>query len=1335
MTDTIPWRSPNFAESDDEGSNHFAKAHDILKKCKAASNISSLNTAIYLLSCAVYRWLPADPQLPECLDHLATALLSRFGYTWEVEDVSAANAMRHGAHGAADVQKLFPDTELTDYEDDPHDIMCCAITMVNDFHRAVDPMSLGDAVLLYREAISAWGPSHPQQWKAFWKLSQALLMQFHLDADMAQVDEAVSCMRQVQLMQFDRTLCLCVALITGESGKAIEYSRLLEASDILDRQLQSNQIADDWFATAQHHFQRFQQSGDIMAIDSAVTELQGAGGLLSWCDPVKAAVLGHLGHILHTRFKHMHPGNTTDLDTGIQLLRESLDTPIPVHPNWIISVNNLGIALGTRFERLGDLKDLNEMVKLHRVALDLLSPSDHELSPARVMSLSNLGNALKTRFEQLGDQNNLDEMVELHREALELCDFSHPDYSSSLNNLAVSLHTRFKQREDLKDIDEAIALFRQALEHCAPGHPDHGLCLSNIATALKMRYEQLGDPKDLEASIELHRTVLELRHQSHPDRHTSLSNLAGALQIRPTQQEYLDDLNEAVTLHREALALLDPLHTAYKACLNNLANALQARFDLHIQEDPNDIYEAVELHKIALGLYDPPHPERSISLRNLGQALAQEYGHTKFAQTLDDSMSALQEASMYSVSSPHIRFNCARIWAETAIRYGHRSSLAAYCTAIALLPQLAARHLDIKARHQILTIAQGTHLASDAVNCAVDMEQYDTAVELLETGRSVFWTQALHLRNPLHDLEYADPEIASKLRILSKELDMASFRDTTLTRDQKRMIAMEAENSRYRQLDVEWEQLMEIIRRQPGFEDCMQPHRITALKQAARSGQVVILGSGSTTGYVLNIKASHEVQYLQLPEMDPQTLKNMVSSAQALILSNEDPHSNPLLLTESSVPLISNARLFGSRLTGSREGGRSREEVFRALLADLWNRIVRPVFDALHLNKSDNPPRLWWCPTGPFALLPIHAAGIYGENGIDFTALLHEPAYPAGPLKMTAVIQAAVPNSSPLPGTLQELARIKNRVPSQWLTTLGDGTSIQTALHHLQDSSIVHIASHGTQDLKDALDSGLMFSDGRLKLSDIMQPGGNNNGRAKSLAYLSACETAKGDERTPDEAMHLAGALLFAGFQSIVATMWSINDQDAPKVADKFYAYLFRDCDAYDPQPPDLTKSAEALHHAVSELRKTPDRDDVWMMRLGREMNAKKSGSMSQVASDGQVRFGSGSDRFGSGFESQLQCQLIEIESHGWKEYVRDVRGLLQSINKCTKDVKSVQTKIQLSIEWDTQRKLDAEIQKSREMLAAIHAGSGSHSSRPPFVEHSMDASRGAAGVRVDRDP
>jgi hypothetical protein len=51
-----------------------------------------------------------------------------------------------------------------------------------------------------------------------------------------------------------------------------------------------------------------------------------------------------------------------------------------------------------------------------------------------------------------------------------------------------------------------------------------------------------------------------------------------------------------------------------------------------------------------------------------------------------------------------------------------------------------------------------------------------------------------------------------------------------------------------------------------------------------------------------------------------------------------------------------------------------------------------------------------------------------------------------------------------------------------------------------------------------------------------------------------------------------------------------MNDEDGPKITDTFYENLFKDCDPNSTPPvvSDLTKSAEALHLAVSELRKQP---------------------------------------------------------------------------------------------------------------------------------------------------
>jgi hypothetical protein len=74
-------------------------AHDLLRECKAACNISNLNTAIYFLECAAGSWPPGDTEFSDCLNHLATAFLIRFIYTVDAKDAEKAFMLRAGALG------------------------------------------------------------------------------------------------------------------------------------------------------------------------------------------------------------------------------------------------------------------------------------------------------------------------------------------------------------------------------------------------------------------------------------------------------------------------------------------------------------------------------------------------------------------------------------------------------------------------------------------------------------------------------------------------------------------------------------------------------------------------------------------------------------------------------------------------------------------------------------------------------------------------------------------------------------------------------------------------------------------------------------------------------------------------------------------------------------------------------------------------------------------------------------------------------------------------------------------------------------------------------------
>ena len=73
------------------------------------------------------------------------------------------------------------------------------------------------------------------------------------------------------------------------------------------------------------------------------------------------------------------------------------------------------------------------------------------------------------------------------------------------------------------------------------------------------------------------------------------------------------------------------------------------------------------------------------------------------------------------------------------------------------------------------------------------------------------------------------------------------------------------------------------------------------------------------------------------------------------------------------------------------------------------------------------------------------------------------------------------------------------------------------------------------QNLNDPLASYLLLSGGRLTMEKIIKECQVPEG---ALAYLSACETAKGDEARPDESLNLVATMMFAGFRSVVGTMW-----------------------------------------------------------------------------------------------------------------------------------------------------------------------------------------------------
>jgi CHAT domain-containing protein len=197
---------------------------------------------------------------------------------------------------------------------------------------------------------------------------------------------------------------------------------------------------------------------------------------------------------------------------------------------------------------------------------------------------------------------------------------------------------------------------------------------------------------------------------------------------------------------------------------------------------------------------------------------------------------------------------------------------------------------------------------------------------------------------------------------------------------------------------------------------------------------------------------------------------------------------------------------------------------------------------------------VWWCVTGELTFLPIHAAGIYGGDdqdcASDYVVSSYVPSLSAlakarnqwsrVPCRDISGLLFGEPSSghNRLVNVDREVymvracfeetsAQVLN--PPSFHTSLAD---IQTYLSR-GDSHILHLACHGDQAAK-PLESAFLLQDGQLTLADIMRM----NLPQAVLAFLSACWTAKGDEKAPDQAVHLAASMLFCGFRSVVGTMW-----------------------------------------------------------------------------------------------------------------------------------------------------------------------------------------------------
>jgi CHAT domain-containing protein len=249
----------------------------------------------------------------------------------------------------------------------------------------------------------------------------------------------------------------------------------------------------------------------------------------------------------------------------------------------------------------------------------------------------------------------------------------------------------------------------------------------------------------------------------------------------------------------------------------------------------------------------------------------------------------------------------------------------------------------------------------------------------------------------------------------------------------------------------------------------------------------------------------------------------------------------------------------------------------------------------LRKPTGGNIPQITWCLTGPLTFLPIHAAGLYDTKDelktFDYVVSSYTPTLAAllsakrhpprsgEASRLLTISQSSSPGQTPLPGTVDEVNAIQalqSRTGRLCITRLdGQAATVSAVLKYMKECSWIHLACHGVQDAASPTKSAFLLVDNPLTLKEIMKQSFTHT----ELAVLSACQTAMGDSKLPEEAIHLAAGMLMAGYGSVVGTMWSIRDDDAPIISEKFYEYLIGEAAG------DSSRAAYALHNAIAHLR------------------------------------------------------------------------------------------------------------------------------------------------------
>jgi CHAT domain-containing protein len=837
------------------------------------------------------------------------------------------------------------------------------------------------------------------------------------------------------------------------------------------------------------------------------------------------------------------------------------------HLSTATSLNNLALL----YKSQGRYAEAEPLYK-QALAIRKAQLGDNHLSTAT--SLNNLAGLYKSQGRYSEAEPLLQQALAIKKKQL---GENHSDTATSLNNLAELYESQGRYTEAEPLYKQALAIKKKQL---GENHPDTATILNNLAALYSSQGRYTAAKPLYKQALAIYKAQLG---DNHPLTVHSLNNLA---ELYLYQGEY----SEAETRYKQALAIykaqLGDIHPLTVSSLNNLAEfyRYQGRYS-----------EAEPLLKQALAIRTQlggNHPDTATSLNNLALLYNSQGRYTEAEPLLKQAL-AIKKAQLGD-NHP----DTATSLNNLALLYYSQDDVPQAINyliqGLAVEEYNLSQNLNIgdeKQKRDYIATISGTTNATVSLNLQSAPNNPEATRLALKTilqrkGRilDVLTNSLQILRQQIND-----PESQTLLeQLIQKQTQLSNL---TFQRPET-IKSPEIHRQQLINLQSETQQLEDkLSRRSAEFRNLSQPITLEAVQKLIPTNAALV----EIVRYQpFNPKATKDSENFGKPHY-----------AVYILFANGEIKAQDLGEAQTIDKNVTDfRRTLASPNTPSRHLQKSARQ--------LDEKLTQPIRQLLGNTKT-----LLFSPDSALNLIPFEALVdennqylvenyqiTYLTSGRDLLrqkekfASQQPPLIIADPLyNQTGQKVALNPNStrsinladsvfSPLDGTKAEAEAIKKLLPQATVLTQAQAT--ENALKQVKKPNILHIATHGfflestnnknenqrnnknegernsplQIDDNPLLRSGLVFAG--VKVSKSAGDDGvlsaleatNLNLVGTKLVVLSACDTGNGDISTGEGVYGLRRALVIAGSESQLISLWKVSDKETKDLMIAYYQRL-----------------------------------------------------------------------------------------------------------------------------------------------------------------------------------